>query len=91
MDLGFSLQEQVRDDPRYAKASDKEIEQAIKELKADFLSPLACVDRYLQLFCRTGLYGTVSSGHGDKEGSSYPQPEICQLPIRGPRTPLDWT
>lgn len=68
MALGFTLEEQIRDDPQYAKASDKDIAKAIEKLDTDFLSPLSCVDRYLQSFGRDGLYGTVSSGPGDKEG-----------------------
>lgn len=66
--LGFTLEEQIRDDPRYATAPEREITQAVKEIENELLSPLDCVDRYLQLFGREGLYGTVSAGAGDKEG-----------------------
>lgn len=66
--LGFTLEEQIRDDPRYVNAPEREIQQAVKEIKNEFLGPLACVDRYLQLFDREGLYGTISTGAGDKEG-----------------------
>jgi hypothetical protein len=65
---GFSLEDQIRDDPLYATAPDREITQAVKEMENEFLLPLECVDRYLQQFGRPGLYGTVSSGPGDKEG-----------------------
>ena len=65
---GFSLEDQIRDDPRYANAPEREITQAVKELENDFLGPLDCIDRYLQQFGRPGLYGTVSTGAGDKEG-----------------------
>jgi hypothetical protein len=60
--LGFTLEEQIRDDPRYANAPDKEVSQAVKEIENEFLTPLECVDRYLQLFGRDGLYGTISTG-----------------------------
>lgn len=66
--LGFTLEEQIRDDPRYANAPEKEITQAVKEIESEFLGPLECVDRYLQLFGREGLYGTISTGSADREG-----------------------
>ncbi len=68
MDLGFNLDEQLRDDPRFAKATDKELSRAIKDVERDYLRPLECVDRYLQMFNREGLYGTVSEGPSDREG-----------------------
>jgi len=68
MELGFSLQEQLRDDPRYANASEKETEQAMREAERDFLQPLECVDRYLKTFGRERLYGSVSAGPSDPEG-----------------------
>jgi hypothetical protein len=67
-ELGFSLEEQIRDDPRYANAPEREVAAAVKEIETEFLGPLDCIDRYLQLFGREGLYGTVSTGTGDKEG-----------------------
>jgi hypothetical protein len=66
--LGFTLEEQIRDDPRYVNAPEREITQAVKEIENELLAPLECVDRYLQLFGREGLYGTVSTSAGDKEG-----------------------
>lgn len=68
IDLGFSLREQLRDDPRYAKASDKELMQAVEYHEKKYLRPLECVDRYLKQFGREGLYRTVSAGISDKEG-----------------------
>ena len=68
MELGFSLEEQLRDDPRYANAPDKEIEQAIKDAERDYLRPLEGVDRYLRTFGRERLYGSVSAGPSDPEG-----------------------
>src|SRR3989442_3500852 len=32
MDLGFTLDEQLRDDPRYARASAKELSQAVRDV-----------------------------------------------------------
>lgn len=67
-ELGFTLEEQLRDDPRYARARPQELEKAVKEWERDYLWPLECVDRYLQHFHREGMYGTISGGQSDKEG-----------------------
>ena len=68
MDLGFSLDEQLRDDARYANASEKEIEQAVREAERDYLQPLESIDRYLKTFSRERLYHLVSAGPYDPEG-----------------------
>ncbi len=68
MQLGFSLEEQLRDDPRYARVSEAELKKAVKEYERDYLQPLECIDRYLDSLDRTGMYGAVSAGIGDKEG-----------------------
>src|SRR5260370_34485648 len=68
MELGFRLEEQLRDDPRFAKATAAELSRAIKDVERDYLRPLECVDRYLQMFNREGLYGTVSEEPSDREG-----------------------
>ena len=66
--LGLSLEEQLRDDPRFAEASDAAMEKAIKEYEKQYLDPLKCVDRYLKQFGREGLYRTISSGMSDPAG-----------------------
>lgn len=68
IELGFSLRDQLRDDPRYAHVTEKELEQAIRQHEKDFLVPLDCVDRYLALFGRDRLYGSISKGPSDAEG-----------------------
>jgi hypothetical protein len=68
MTLGFSLEEQLRDDPQYARATEQELKKAVKEAEREYLGPLACVDRYLQYFDREGMYGSMSSGVSDKSG-----------------------
>jgi hypothetical protein len=68
MMLGFSLDEQLRDDPRFVRATEQELKKAVKECESQFLGPLECVDRYLQYFDREGMYGSISSGVSDKEG-----------------------
>ena len=68
IDLGFSLKDQLHDDPRFAKVTQSELEKAVKGCDKDFLQPLACVDRYLKQFGREGLYRTISTGMSDSEG-----------------------
>ncbi len=68
MELGFSLEEQLRDDPRYARAPEKELKKAIKEYEGEYVWTLECIDRYLQQFERGGMYGAISSGKSDSEG-----------------------
>lgn len=66
MDLGFTLSQQLGDDPRYT--TPQELDKAVKLWERDYLWPLNCVERYLQHFDREGMYGTISSGVSDKEG-----------------------
>jgi hypothetical protein len=68
IDLGFSIRDQLRDDPKYANATEKELEQAVKQHEKDFLLPLESVDRYLALFGREKLYTSISKGPYDPEG-----------------------
>lgn len=66
--LGFTLEEQLRDDPQYANVSEPELKKAVREYQKEFMHPLECVDRYLNQLDRGGMYGTVSKGMADKEG-----------------------
>jgi len=68
IEMGFGLQEQLRDDPRFAGATPAQIKKAIRDYENKYLEPLACVDRYLKQFGREGLYRTISTGTGDPEG-----------------------
>lgn len=68
MNLGFSIEEQLADDPGYVGATRKELKKAVDRCRKDYLDPLECVDRYLQQFRREGLYRTVSKGVADPEG-----------------------
>lgn len=68
MELGFSLEEQLKDDPRYVRSTEQELKKAVKQYERDYILPLECVDRYLQQFDREGMYGTISSGVSDREG-----------------------
>ena len=66
--LGFTLEQQLRDDPQFAKATKKQLEKAVKAYTSDFLQPLECIERYLQQFRREGQYRMISAGISDKEG-----------------------
>jgi len=66
--IGFSLEEQILDDPGFARASEKELKKAVKKMENDYLQPLKCVDRYLKQFRRSGEYKNISSGGSDREG-----------------------
>lgn len=68
MDKGFTLEAQLNDDPNYHGLSTKEFAKTVDEYKKKFLNPLNCVDRYLNLFDRDGLYNTISESSGDREG-----------------------
>ncbi len=65
---GMTLKEQLKDDPQYADFGTKEINKVINKLEKEFLKPLECVDDYLSIIGRDGLYATVSSGPADRAG-----------------------
>jgi hypothetical protein len=68
MELGFTLEDQLKDDPRYVRATEQELKKAIKQYEREYIWPLECADRYLQQFDREGMYATISSGKSDREG-----------------------
>ena len=68
IDLGLSLEEQVRDDPRYAGLTDAKLKNEVRSVEKEYLKPLECVDRYLKQFGREKQYRAVSAGITDKEG-----------------------
>lgn len=68
IELGLTLEEQLRDDPRFAEATSDQLEKAVKEYKKQYLDPLQCVDRYLKQFRREGQYRSISLGMSDPEG-----------------------
>mgnify|MGYP001557787076 CR=1 FL=1 len=68
IDVGISLEEQLRDDPNFANLPQKEFKSKMKKLEDEYLGPLKCVDEYLEQQGRSGLYDTVSEGRADREG-----------------------
>ncbi|MDD5464901.1 MAG: hypothetical protein PHP73_00940 [Candidatus Omnitrophica bacterium] len=68
MALGMSLEDQLKDDPVFAGLDDKKFKKAVRDHYDEYLKPLECIDRYLALLGREELYGTISTGMGDREG-----------------------
>lgn len=68
INLGISLEEQLRDDPNYADFPPREFKREKKKFEDEYLGPLECVDKYLDHLGRSGLYDTVSVGRADREG-----------------------
>ena len=68
IDLGLSLEEQLRDDPRYAGLTGAKLKNAVRSFEKQYLKPLECVDRFLKQFGRERQYRAVSAGITDKEG-----------------------
>ena len=68
IETGFSLRDQILDDPEHVGKTEKEIKKAIKRYEKEYLNPIDCVDRYLNQFQQEGRYDLISKGHGDKEG-----------------------
>lgn len=67
-ELGMSLERQLRDDSTYAGLPEKEFKKAVKEYRDIYLNPLECIDTYLNYLGRDGLYNTIATGIGDREG-----------------------
>ncbi|MFH1898874.1 MAG: hypothetical protein ABIJ82_00160 [Patescibacteria group bacterium] len=68
IDSGISLEEQLKDDPNFVNLSNREFKQEMKRIENEYLGPLECVDNYLGILGRDGLYDTVSKGRDDREG-----------------------
>ncbi len=68
INMGMTLEEQLRDDPIYAGLNDKDFKKEVKTIREQFLQPLECIDRYLEVLGREGLYNTISARSGDREG-----------------------
>ena len=65
--LGMTLEEQLRDDPTYSAMSAIELKKEVQKYKNEFLEPLECADRYLASIGRPGMYTLISSSVGGKE------------------------
>jgi hypothetical protein len=68
IEIGMSLEEQLRDDPSYAALPEKEFQKEVTKISKDYLEPLQCVDDYLEATGSEGLYSLISQGMSDREG-----------------------
>ena len=68
IDHGFTLEEQLRDDPQFRNMPSSEFTKEVTKRRKELLQPLKCVDRYLHSIGRPGEYQCVSKGVGDREG-----------------------
>lgn len=68
VNIGMSVEEQLRDDSTYAGLSEKKFKDAVRQEEEKYLKPLEAIDRYLDHLGRNGLYMSVSEGIGDPEG-----------------------
>ena len=66
--IGITLQEQLRDDPKYANLENKDFNKELKKCEEDYIKPLGCIDDYLSYLGRDGLFSTISGGIADREG-----------------------
>ena len=65
---GYTLEEQMRDDPQYKLMDEAEFKKAVKKRRKETLDPLDRIDDYLDTVRRPGEYSAVSKGLGDPEG-----------------------
>lgn len=68
VELGMTLEEQLKDDPNYAHLSNKEFKKKVQEYQNEFIEPLNCIDRYLEQLGRSKIYTSISTGISDREG-----------------------
>jgi hypothetical protein len=68
---GMTLEEQLKDDPSLVGLTEKEFKKEIQKYQNQFLGPLECVDRYLDMLNRTELYDNITEGRSDREGRWY--------------------
>lgn len=66
--LGMTIIDQLKDDPVYAGRGQNRLEKQAKEIEAEDIEPLNCIDRYLHALESPGLYERISTGRGDPEG-----------------------
>ena len=66
--IGMTLEMQLRDDPQYVNLPEREFQKKMQEYQEEFLEPLKCIDKYLSVINREGLYDNISSGIADRKG-----------------------
>ena len=84
---GYSLEEQMRDDPQYALLGESEFKRAVKKKRKEMLDPLDRIDDYLDTVNRPGAYSAVSKGLGDPEGRWQAFHDLSQSFFSKAKTP----
>ena len=67
-DKGYSLEQQMRDDPQYRFLPEPAFKRVVARRRKELLDPLDCVDEYLEAIERPGEYSAISRGPGGTEG-----------------------
>ena len=65
---GYTLEEQLRDDPKYKNMEPKEFDRVVKMRRDEVFEPLRLVDEYLEAISRPGEYTLVSHAGRVGEG-----------------------
>jgi len=66
--FGYTLEMQLKDNPQYASLPDADFKKAVQTYKEEYLTPLECVEEYLQQYQRQKQYHLISSGASDSSG-----------------------
>ena len=65
---GYTLEQQMRDDPQYRLMEEQEFKRAVRKRKKETLEPLEYVEDYLDSIGKSGEFSAISKGLGDREG-----------------------
>ncbi len=68
IEIGMSLEEQLKDDPNFVDLPSKEFMKVVRAYEEEYLKPLECIEDYLTHFERPKLYSSISTGISDREG-----------------------
>lgn len=69
INLGFSLETQLRKDPQYSNLTNsRKFTAVVNKIKKEYLNPLDEVDKYLEYFDRAGLYTNISKTGDASQG-----------------------
>lgn len=85
---GYTLEQQMRDDPKYKLMGEKDFKRAVKKRRKEILEPLECVDEYLDAIGRPGEYTAISKGLGDREGRWQAFTDLSQTFVTKAKNPI---
>lgn len=61
IDLGMTIEEQLRDNPEHYSKNRTQMNREIKKVENSFLNPLECIERYLLHFERPNAYNLITN------------------------------